>query len=232
MATSYGPCMESRPEPNVSNPYATPKTSPEDKNITYVEADGYAFGSELVANEYFKPPLICAKLGIPLEANKDHQAIPITIFSKSIIHPFLHTILNIALIIVILGCISIWGVNSVFLLVILYGLNRLLKKPYKIPFYFSEKYLSNRRNKSYLFRTIITLCIVGIIYGINHDIVQACSLLVLILILIIRYFSMQYFHHSKSKGDFHFVQGIHPNMLESAPTLPLSNKNKSPSETN
>ena len=49
------------PPPNI-DPYTPPKSTVEDYNH-YLEENGYVYKNELVANELFKSPPICVKLG-------------------------------------------------------------------------------------------------------------------------------------------------------------------------
>ena len=222
-------------ENDTSNPYATPRThANEGKDIIYVDVDGYTFGSALVANEDFKPPLICAKLGIPLEKGTNQQPIPITIFKRSIFPPAVSWLYNILLLLAIAYCLTTWSFSLIDLakVSIIIGLSRLFKKPYQIPFHLSEQYLTARRNKSQLYLIGFAFLGLGLVYGnfSQNYLILYCSALVLSLVCSIFYFSRSHFTLYKKAGDFYFIHDIHHKLLASLPKLEVADKGKSLSE--
>jgi len=213
-----------------TNPYAPPSAeiSPDDKTA-YLAEDGYAFQNELVANKYFKPPLICAKLGIPIPAENFPVTQEITIKRVSTIPPFIASIVSFISVVAIFIFIFRVGSNLNLGIFIIYiflakALSLLFSRPYKISFYFSESYKSRRRMRNLLFGIsyliLVSLIILGIFTN-NHSYI-VISIPAIILTSMIYKFKMTYFIVTQTKGEFHYIRGVHQNLLNALPHLPLS----------
>ena len=212
------------------NPYAPPKAAlTGTDNTTYLEEDGYAFHNELIANQHFKSPLICAKLGIPIppEINPQPKHIKVTKVPRI---PKLA--LNIAS---LLSCVLLFlsfffiDPNLIFAFIFLYLivaaiLKFILTKPYKIPFYFSEEYTRIRSNRILTFTfTFIILAIITTYRIIaHHPETLIFSILGSLLTLIIYKFKTTYFVVTQTKGEFYYIRGVHQGLLDAIPHLPLS----------
>lgn len=218
--------MESRPESTNINPYATPKTASTIDQATYLSEDGYAFKDELIANKHFKPPLICAKLGISLENEKSPQQTLLTVRRiSSFSGPM--DILVTSFCIFIGFIVTICTMNNILLGILAAYLlkNRVFSKPYQIPFYFSEKYRHIRKKHIIIDLSILTLFTIGFFYGLqgSYAIIFICVLGFIITLFFLK-FHVKYFIFGKSSGDFLYLREAHPNFLKMLPILPISNK--------
>lgn len=223
--------MESRPESPTINPYAPPKTeSKGGVNTRYLEHDGYSSENELISNKHFKSPLICAKLGIPMNGEANPIPVPVTVMRKPTISKMLYS--ATPLIALVFLCLSSYyaayeykAIAIVIVLVIIPITQRLLSKPYKIPFYLSEQYLNLRKRRKKTFSIVAGLLTIGTAYGFAMDQGQVAALCLpgLIITGIIFQFRMSQFIVTKSSDEFHYIRGIHQNLLDALPTLPLAN---------
>ncbi len=217
-------------EANHVDPYAPPKAAlTGTDNTTYLDQDGYAFNSELVANQHFKSPLICAKLGIPIPPESNLQPKNITItrvprISKSIFAAI--TLVSFALLMVycFFNRLSNIVPAIVFYLIATSIFKRLITKPYQIPFYLSVKYTRIRFRRNLTYTTIFLLLIAISTIGFVIDISEYTTLAIpaAILTLIIFKFKTTYFVVTQTKGEFHYIRGAHRNLLDALPYLPIS----------
>jgi len=210
-------------EDNIDNPYAPPKVNLSEDHDIYFAAEGFVSGNSLVTNEYFRPPLICAKLGIPLNDNTTHTPKLITIKRNSVLSPAFHSLLIASLLMLVISCI--YPSRDLFLAFVLmimtFCLNRLITTKYEIPFYFSKHYLKNRKRKVILFCFSYVLFLFLFLYSSfsrDHDILMI-SLSGFWLTAIIYYFSMNFFSLRKKTGESYFIKGVHPNLLANLPIL-------------
>lgn len=212
------------------NPYAPPKATPNSANTTtYLDQDGYTFQNELIANHHFKSPLICAKLGIPIPPETNPQPTLVTVTRTSKVPNFIINLVSLSSFILIIYYCSHLDPSYITPAIIAYIIlariiKRLATKPYKIPFYFSERYLSIRRNRIITFSAIAlilpTIFTTGIITA-NPEYIGS-SILAAIITFITFKFKMTKFIVTNTKGEFHYIRGIHQNLLDALPHLPLS----------
>ena len=211
------------------NPYAPPKAvSNGNEYITYLEHDGYSFGSDLVANQYFKSPPICVKLGIALDNDTEMQPSPVEVMRlpmhrglSTLIFLAFSTCLYLALyfapielkIILFLGTVIVFTVFKY-----------LIRKPYQISFYFSDQYLRRKKRRDITFKVVFFLSSIAITSGYMTQSFEAVGMGIIgfIITYIIYIFKIKQFTVTLSKGEFHYVRGIHQNLLDSIPPLPLS----------
>ncbi len=219
--------MESRPESPAINPYAPPKTdSKGGVNTRYLEHDGYSFGNELISNEHFISPLICAKLGIPINEEDSPKPIPITVMRK--VRPLYNIISLVTFVIICLCAFFAYGEFRILIIlsvvIVTPVLKRLLSKPYKIPFYFSEHYIQLRRRRKIIFSSALGLFAIGIAYAfmMKHSEVASLCIPGFIITGIIFQFKISRFIVTQSKDEFHYIRGVHQNLLDALPPLPLA----------
>jgi hypothetical protein len=217
-------------EPTEVDPYAPPKAAlTGTDNTTYLKEDGYAFQNELVANQHFKSPLICAKLGIPipLESNPEPKEITV-IRAPSMSKSFTSGVTLFSFLLLIL-CIAYIDFDDAAVLVVGYIiltriLRRLFSRPYKIPFYFSEQYTRIRARRKLTFNiillTFIALFLTG--YFTENDTYIVLSLPAILITLVIYKFITTYFVVTQTKGEFHYIRGAHRDLLDALPYLPIS----------
>jgi hypothetical protein len=212
------------------DPYAPPTSTPNEKsNTTYLKEDGYAFQNELIANHHFKSPLICAKLGIPIppEFQPKPKEITVTRIAKSsgIITylVFLITIITSVIYILASEIGAIFVMTTAYIaLSIVYRI--FLSRPYNIPFYFSEQYTRIRKNRIFIFSIIFIILSILLVLGIASDhpeLIVSCLFGNIITFILFR-FKTAYFVVTETKGDYHYIRGVHKNLLNSLPHLPLS----------
>jgi hypothetical protein len=217
-------------EENHVDPYAPPEAATSNtSNTTYLKEDGYAFQNELVANQYFKSPLICAKLGIPIppESNPEPKEITVTRIAKSsgliTFLVFLITIITSVIYILAseIGAIFVM-ITAYIALSIVYRI--FLSRPYNIPFYFSEQYTRIRKNRIFIFSIIFFILALLLVSGIasDHPELTVSCLFGNIITFILFRLKTGYFTVIQTKGDYHYIQGVHKNLLNALPQLPLS----------
>lgn len=217
-------------EANEIDPYAPPKSvATGTDNTTYLDQDGYAFNNELVANMHFKSPLICAKLGIPIPPETNPVAKEITIKRVPRFPPFIVNLTTLLSFCLLILCCFYMRPNNISAAIVLYIfavsiINRLASKAYRIPFYFSQQYTHIRIRRHWIFLSIITGLIITFIAGIslqNQHYTILC-LPALVITLFIYKFKSTLFIVTHTKGEFHYIRGVHSRLLESLPYLPIS----------
>jgi len=219
------------------DPYAPPKstltqTNNTTNNTTYLEHDGYTFQNELVANHHFKSPLICAKLGIsiPPESNPQPKSITVKRIPKapSFIPPLV-TLVSFLLVVVYIAYMRVLNPMPIIVLyfIIAYIIKRLTTKPYTIPFYFSEKYTYNRSLWVKTLTIILLILTTFFIIGVRTEkleYIQVTPPLAIIALMILK-FKTAYFVVTQTKGEFHYIRGVHQGLLDALPHLPLHSQN-------
>jgi len=218
------------------NPYAPPKTMANDgENITYLEQDGYSAKDELVSNEHFKSPPICAKLGIAINEN-EIKPTPVTIIRKLILPKFLFTCFTILLFLGLISFLSSYSDRNipptfalfaiVFIFTFVPALRYLLSRPYQISFYLSDQYLKLRKRRKILYTTALVTLLLFITYGVqtNKPVICGLSILGILIIYIISQFKMSKFTVTHSNDEFHYIRGVHQNLLDALPPLPLTSQ--------
>ena len=214
------------------NPYTTPINHPRsDKANKPLDQEGFAFHSELVANEHFESPLICAKLGIPISQNVNPQLIPVVVMSTSnLSKAWLTTItfISISLFIICLSTIhSPWAIlPATAPLLIGPILKYSTSKPYHMSFYFSAKYLKRRKLHVIIFAILCILFILGffIFYKMGQHKIALISTGCLFVTMIIFQLIMKKIQVIQRKANYYFITGIHPTLLEALAPLPESLK--------
>jgi len=217
-------------EPTDVDPYAPPKSAlTGTDNTTYLDQDGYVFQNELVANQHFKSPLICAKLGIPIPPDSLSEPKKITVIRIPRIPKLLYAIINIVIYLFFFIFLFYSSSNSTFPYLIIYFviarvIKRLITKPYKIPFYFSENYTRIRKRRVFIFTSLFLVLIAISTTGLITKNYQYASLgfPAAIITLIIFKFKTTYFIVTQTKGEFHYIRGVHRNLLDALPYLPIS----------
>lgn len=212
------------------DPYAPPTSTPnQNSNTTYLTEDGYAFQNELIANQHFKSPLICAKLGIPIPPESNPLPLEIVVKRVPKFPGFLNYVvffLSIPLFIFAILTTNMPIFYSViFAFILAKILNRLFfLKPYKIPFYFSELYTRRRANRKLIFITILLALAAILLLGIlaENKLAFIFSTFAIIISSIIFSFKSTYFIVTETKGDYHYIRGVHKGLLKALPHLPLS----------
>jgi hypothetical protein len=217
-------------EENHVDPYAPPKAAlTGTDNTTYLKEDGYAFQNELVANQHFKSPLICAKFGIPIppESNLKPKNITVTMVPR-LSNSTMAMITLVSFLILIAYCFFTLASNIVPTVVIyLIAANifrRLLSKPYKIPFYFSEHYTRIRKRRVFIFTSLFLVLIAIATTGLitrNHE-YASLGFPAAIITLIVFKFKTAYFVVTQTKGEFHYIRGAHRDLIDALPYLPIS----------
>ena len=217
-------------EPTVTDPYAPPKsTFTGTSNTTYLKEDGYAFQNELVANHHFKSPLICAKLGIHIPAESNPEAKEITVTRTSRFSISAISIFTLASFLLLIFGISymdyFFAMPAIFIYILATRILRyLFSKPYQIPFYFSERYIRIRRRRVLILITVFSALLIFCVFGIitHNDQYTIIPIPLIFLALIIYKFKTTYFVVTQTKGEFHYIRGVHQNLLDELPHLPLS----------
>ena len=209
------------------DPYAPPKSAlTGNDSTTYLNEDGYVFRNQLVTNKHFQPPLICTKLGIPISPESEPQLKHITVKRILRIPQTLSHILTVIGSLAFI-CSLFYGkiLPLVLIFIILNSLiRRLTSKPYKIPFYFSEQYKRIHKQRVITFSAIALIIIGFFITGIITETPQPIifSILASIVTYLFFKFKMTKFVVTQTKGEFLYIRGAHPNLLNALPHLPLS----------
>ena len=212
------------------DPYAPPKAIPNDANTTtYLDQDGYTYQNELIANHHFQSPLICAKLGIPIPPETNPQTKHITVKRVLKIQSSTANLISLLSILPLIVFISYAWLDQIMLIIICYIiassiLTRLTTKPYKIPFYFSEQYTHIRKRRIITFSIIALIIIISFSIGVITNQLELCSFAVIAAMSTFIFFKLRStkFIVTKTKGDFHYIRGVHRGLLNALPHLPLS----------
>ncbi len=217
-------------EANHVDPYAPPKSAlTGTDNTTYLNQDGYAFQDELVANQHFKSPLICAKLGTPIPPESRSARTGITVTRVPRLSKSIMSMINLVSFLSLIAYIGYMRNSNPMPAIVIYLIaanifNRLLSKPYKISFYFSEHYTRIRKRRILIFTSIflalIAIATTGLITR-NYE-YASLGFPAAILTLIIFKFKTTYFVVTQTKGEFHYIRGTHRNLLDALPHLPMS----------
>ena len=154
---------------------------------------------------------------------------------KSRLNPYLENFISLVAFILIL-LLSFYA-NMEYQTLIMFSafifiplLKRLMSKPYQIYFYFSNEYKDTRKRFIAIYLLILTILTIGFIYGTQlgsiegYNAVAAPCALGFLIILIMFLLKLKHFTHNKSKGDFLYLHGAHPDFLKALPQLPLATK--------
>jgi len=218
--------------PKSIDPYAPPKTVANNSGIvSYLEHDGYSFENELVSNKHFRSPHICAKLGIDID-DKSIEPVPVTVIRIPIFSKVFHMLITLSIFGLAILLFNFTKLNAFvipILLVIHFTLKRILTKPYQIPFYFSEQYLALRKRRKILFSVAFILLFLTFIYGArtNEAEISGLCFVGMIITYIVLKFKMTQFVVTLSNSEFHYIRGVHKNLLAALPELPNTSKNDS-----
>lgn len=103
-------------------------------------------------------------------------------------------------------------------------IKHLCTKPYKIPFYLSPTYTRIRSRRIKIFATIAIILTPLQIYAIIQ---QSTSISLPILIIAIITFALYklkttYFIVTQTIGEYHYITGIHPHLLQTLHPLPAT----------
>ncbi|MEZ7955660.1 MAG: hypothetical protein QMC23_03440 [Rubritalea sp.] len=217
-------------EPTEVDPYATPKSAlTGTDNTTYLKEDGYAFQNELVANQHFKSPLICAKFGIPIPPESNIEPKNITVTRTPVVSKLMINLASALCFFLLCLCYFYIDPSFIFPAVIIYLLvTRILRyfftTRYKIPFYFSEHYTRIRKRRIFIFTSLflalIAIASTGIITR-NYE-YASLGFPAAIITLIVFKFKTAYFVVTQTKGEFHYIRGAHQSLLDALPYLPIS----------
>ena len=226
--------MQSRELSDPVNPYAPPKSTTRDSVAAQTDSltqDGYAFRNQLVTNDHFKPPLVCAKLGIPITPESNPQTKRVLIRHTSYAPNLVRVLAVILCLLTPSLYLTFFTPSYPLATFIIYAvalkiLHYRLKQPYRIPLYFSEKYTNLHKRRIITFSTIAAILTTLIILGIIKDRPDYISLNVFLGITTsIIYPSRKYkFKAIKAKGEYLFISGAHPKFLEALPHLPLTSE--------
>jgi hypothetical protein len=217
-------------EPPTIDPYAPPKsTLTGTSNTTYLKEDGYAFQNELVANKHFKSPLICAKLGIHIPAESKPVPKQITVTRTPRISKFIASIFVFTGFILLIAYIAFMRISNPMPTIILYILlsyiiKRIFTKRYRIPFFFSDHYTRIRARRKLIFSLAFLTLFVIFLYGFNtqNESYILFSFFAFLLTLLFYKYKITLFVVTQTKGDYHYIRGVHQNLLDELPHLPLS----------
>ncbi len=215
--------------PNV-DPYAPPKSAlTGTNNTTYLDQDGYAFQNELVANQHFKSPLICAKLGTPISAESNPEQKLITVKRIPRVSQFINYLISVlsfsVMMVIIVGIKPklILPAALIYLFLAVIG-RRITTQPYQIPFYLSEDYNLIRARRALILLTLLVVLLIICIFGIitNSDQYTFIPIPIAFIALVIYKYTTTYFVVTQTKGEFHYIRGVHRNLLNTLPYLPIS----------
>ncbi len=221
--------MKSQESPEI-NPYTPPTTFTEEPYTEHLEKNGYAHLNELLANDQFKSPLFCAKLGIPISP-EEVQNLKATSVTR--VNRFSLKITKIISILTLLTCgityyfIRNTNVPITFSLVPI-SCQHLLHKDHKISFYFSDKYHQQRKRKiklSAISLILLFIFVASISLTYDYKLLHLGLIIppfLLISSLAIYFVSSRRISSQNKTGDYYHIKGLHTDFLKTLPAFPLA----------
>jgi len=213
------------------NPYSPPKSALEPNYEEPLDNNAYVKNNILITKESFKPPLICAKSGTPLDI-KNLRPLKVTLIWKPIFSPPFYRLVVLITIVSYIACIfySVLTSKSDLLtyifpsgaaLILVYKL--LLNRPVKISFYFSETYRKNRKMNILIYSIasgIVAFSIAYIVISGYEPIVFALIILLCIILVCFKMTITPFKAFNPNNDDFYHLFGVHKNVLNKLPTFP------------
>lgn len=215
---------------HTNNPYAPPETNSNPQpNTQYLEQDGYSHKGQLIANQHFKSPPICAKLGTPIPPETNTSKTEITVTRTTPLPRILAALASLAgFMLILLFCLygTFYHITPkiVAYLLITKLIKHLCTKPYKIPFYLSPTYTRIRSRRIKTFAAIAIILTPLQIYAIIQQSISISLPTLIIAIITYALYTLKttYFIVTQTIGEYHYITGVHPNLLQTLHPLPAT----------